>query len=64
MAVPLSFSGEFLHARLGSYELNLVYEYQNVDRETESYPGELVSVLGCHFFFRVVMCHDIRSMKF
>ena len=51
MAVPLlSFGGEFLHACLGSYELNLVYEHQNVVRETELYRGELVAVLRCHFF--------------
>ena len=47
------FAGNFFMLDLN--ELNLVYEHQNVDRETESYIGELFSILECHFFVRVVL---------
>ena len=45
MAVQLlSFGEEFLRASLDFFEPNLVYEHQNVDQGTNSYPEGVLSI--------------------
>ena len=48
--VLLSFDVVSHHAGLGFVEPNLVYEHQNVDQGTESYPEGVLSTLGCRCY--------------